>query len=154
MTENAATSLQPRAADRWRAARNGLFPVWVLAAAITMYPSIGEALHLSGTLFTSYAADLAFPPWFYIVCRHYPPNRVARWLGRSPVLLAAGILGVGAMSEFVQLHAPRVITGTFDPLDIAAYATGLAICLGFDTLPSARALTGPQGGSSANRARR
>jgi len=138
MTENAATSLQPRAADRWQAARNGLFPVWVLAAAITMYPSIGEALHLSGTLFTSCAANLAFPPWFYIVCRHHPPNPLARWLGKSPILLAAGILVIGALSEFVQLHQPRLISGTFDPRDIAAYAFGLTLCLLFDTLSTSQ----------------
>ncbi len=136
MRESPAAGESSPAAVRWRVARHVLFAIWVLAAAITMYPSIGEVLRLSGTLFTSYAADLAFPPWFYIVCRHHPPNPLTRWLGRAPVLLAAGILVVGALSEFVQLHQPRLISGTFDPLDIAAYAVGLALCLIFDTLPS------------------
>lgn len=121
----------PREA-RWRRVERILFPTWLLAAAITMYPSIGEALGLSGTLFTSYAADLAFPPWFYIVCRHRPPNRLARWLGRSPVLLAAGILGIGVLSEIAQLPSLRLLSGTFDPVDVAVYAAGLAACLAVD----------------------
>lgn len=61
------------------------------AAVITVVPSIGEALRLSGTLFTSCAAHPAIPPGLRIVCRHRPPNRLAPSLGKSPVLLAAGI---------------------------------------------------------------
>lgn len=108
-----------------------------------MYPAIGKALLILGTLFTSYAADLAFPPWFYIACRHHRPNRFAGWLGRSPVILAVGILIVGALSEFAQLYYPRMVTGTFDPLDIAAYAVGLIVCLVLDVfLPSLRPVQG------------
>lgn len=119
-------------ARRWRTAERILFSIWLLAAVITMYPVIGKALHVSGTFFTSHAADLAFPPWFYIVCRYRRPNRLAGWLGRYPVILAMGVLAVGALSEFAQLYYPRIVTGTFDPLDIAAYAVGLAACLVLD----------------------
>ncbi|MBZ0110840.1 MAG: hypothetical protein K8J08_00120, partial [Thermoanaerobaculia bacterium] len=117
------------ARGRWRLAERILFPIWVLAAAITMYPVIGRALRLSDTLFTSYAADLAFPPWFYISCRRRPTSWLFPWFGRSPVATAASILAVGVASEFAQLYFPRIVTGTFDPLDVAAYAVGLAACV-------------------------
>jgi hypothetical protein len=93
-----------------------------------MWPALGVALRLSGTLFTSYAADLAFPPWFYIFCRHRASGRLGRWIGRSPILTATSIFAVGVVSELAQLYFPRIVTGTFDPLDIAAYALGLVAC--------------------------
>jgi hypothetical protein len=116
----------------WRVAEFLLFPIWALAAAITMFPELGRTLRLSGTVFSSYAADLCFPPWFYIVCRHRPAGPVARWIGRSPGVAAGSIFAVGVASEFAQWWFPRLVTGTFDPLDIAAYAMGLATCFAIE----------------------
>jgi hypothetical protein len=122
----------------WRVAELSLFPIWVLAAAITMAPELGKVLRLSGTLFSSYGADLSFPAWFYIVCRHRPGSRVAGWIGRSPGFAAASIFAVGVVSEFAQRFLPRLVAGTYDPLDIVAYGVGLATCLFFDLRGRAR----------------
>ena len=107
-----------------------LLAIWTIAALITMYPSIGKALHLSGGFFSSYAADLTFPAWYYIVLRRRPLRqfRLARWFGSSPELAASSIFVVGVISEVSQIYWPNgIFRGTFDPFDIAAYATGLLV---------------------------
>lgn len=114
----------------WRLVEWTLFVVWVTAAVVTMYPEVGRALHLYGTLFTSYAADLTNPAWLYIVMRHQKSrNELTAWLGRSPASAAVGIFAAGTVSELVQLYWPEgLFRGVFDPFDIVAFGTGLLFC--------------------------
>jgi hypothetical protein len=52
----------------------------------------------------------------------------------SPLRALVSILLVGAISEVKTFYWPSgIITGTFDYLDIVAYATGLLLCFYFDT---------------------
>jgi hypothetical protein len=115
----------------WIVAERILLVIWMIAALITMYPRVGKALHLSGGFFSSYAADLTFPAWYYIVLRRRPSRqfRVVRWFGSSPELAASSIFVVGVISEVSQIYWPKgIFRGTFDPFDIAAYAAGLMVC--------------------------
>jgi hypothetical protein len=111
----------------WTVAEYGLLVIWVVAAAMTMYPALGKATGLRGTFFTSYAADVANPPWIYITLRR-GRNPLARFFARSPASAALSIFAVGVLSEFCQKYRPGFIHGTFDPLDIVAYGSGLLIC--------------------------
>lgn len=111
----------------WTVAEYALLVIWVAAAAMTMYPALGKATGLRGTLFTSYGADVANPPWIYITIRR-GRNRLARFFGRSPASAALSIFVVGVLSELCQKYRPEFIHGTFDALDIAAYGSGLLVC--------------------------
>jgi hypothetical protein len=51
---------------------------------------------------------------------------LTRFFARSPASAALSIFAVGVLSEFCQKY--RLIHGTFDPLDIAAYGFGLLVC--------------------------
>lgn len=105
--------------------------MWFTGAVVTMYPGFGNAVHLSGSLFTSYGADLTFPAWFYIQLRRRPWRmlRSVRWFGSSPELAAGSIFAVGLLSELGQFYWPKgIFRGTFDALDIVAYAVSLFVC--------------------------
>src|SRR5262245_30239473 len=107
----------------WRFAYWTLFASWVIGAALSI-----KRVH-AGFL-TNYLADLAFPPWYYIVMRGLASRKVPsllRWFGHSPERAAVSIFVVGLASELSQ-RAAIVITGTYDPWDIAAYAAGLCVC--------------------------
>jgi len=103
-----------------------------------MYPSLGVWLHVSGTFFTSYVADIANPAWLYIVLRGLTGERaavrpVSRWFTttrRGPELAAGAILLAGIVNEVGQLFWPtnKFFLGTFDPLDFVAYAAGVVPC--------------------------
>jgi len=94
--------------------------------------------HLHGGIFSSYLADLTFPPWFYMVIRGPVTTgqrtpRLLKWFGVSPERAALSIFIVGLVSEISQRYWPHglfggAFSGTFDPLDIAVYALGLAVC--------------------------
>jgi len=112
---------------RWRTAYRVLLVLFLLTASLNL-------LHVRAGFLTNHAADLFLPPWLYIVLRGLagtPPswNPLLRWLGRSPAL-AAGSLFVGCvLSEVSQRYWPKgLFAGTFDPLDIVAYGTGLLVC--------------------------
>jgi len=100
---------------------------WVLGGGLTM-------ARVRGGFLTSYLADLTNPPWLYIVFRELagPKARVVRplrWLGATPERAAASIFLVGTVAELKTFWWPAgPFAGTFDPLDIAAYGVGLAIC--------------------------
>jgi len=111
----------------WTIAQNVLLVIWVVAAATTMYPALGKAIGLRGTFFSSYAADLANPPWIYIMLRR-GRNSLARFVAQSPASAALSIFAVGAISEICQKVWPGFINGAFDPADIAAYGLGLLMC--------------------------
>jgi hypothetical protein len=93
--------------------------------------------HVRGGLFTSYAADLANPPWLYIVFRGLAGrghrslggNPLSRWLGSTPERAATSIFIAGVVTEVSQIFWPNgFFGGTFDPLDLVAFATGLLVC--------------------------
>jgi hypothetical protein len=107
---------------------------WVAGACLNM-------ARVHGGFLTNYLSDLTFPPWFYIFIRglrrsgeNLPKLIVfGRWFGVSPERAVLGIFSVGAATEFKTLFWPGgPLAGTFDLLDIAAYATGLLVCYYFD----------------------
>jgi hypothetical protein len=95
-------------------------------------------LHVRAGFLTSYAADLLLPPWLYVVLRGLAGTRpsrlpLAQWLGSTPERAAAGLFVASTLSEASQIFWPRgLFAGTFDPLDIVAYAAGLLACYGID----------------------
>ena len=128
-----------RHSARWLFAERALLVIWVLAVVVTMFPRFGKASGLYGGFFTSYAADLANPPWLYIVFRRGQASRIAWWLGRSPERAGFSIFAAGAATELSQIYWPHgFFGGTFDPLDIAAYALGLIVCYLADRRPFRR----------------
>lgn len=91
---------------------------------------------------TNYLSDLTFPAWFYIYLRGlaFRDGRQPQlllfgdWFGVTPGRAILSILAVGVVSEVATYYWPSgVITGTFDYLDIAAYAFGLSVCYFFET---------------------
>ena len=115
----------------WRAAYWLLLLVFLATAALNM-------LDFRAGFLTNHAADLFLPAWLYVVMRHYPGQRntvnpLTRWLGRSPELAAGSLFIASSLTELSQRYWPEaVFSGTFDPLDIAAYATGLLACYAVD----------------------
>lgn len=123
----------------WRVAYWLLSAIFVITAALTM-------LHIKAGFLTSYAADLFLPPWLYIVLRRLagprsPVSPLSRWFGSSPAL-AAGSLFIGSvLSEISQIYWPKgFFAGTFDPLDLVAYGSGLLVCYLIERLQIRRAL--------------
>lgn len=107
---------------------------WMTGAALFM-------ARVKGGFLTNYLSDLTFPAWFYIYIRGISTtdNRLPRllvfkdWFGFSPKRAFISILIVGIISEVKTFYWPTgVITGTFDYLDIVAYALGLLVCYYFD----------------------
>jgi hypothetical protein len=112
----------------WKLAYWTLFVSWVLGAAMNMW-------HVHGGFLTNYLADLTFPPWYYIVIRGQTTTGkktpfLLRWFGVSAVRAAISILIAGVAYEMGQRY--RIIPGTFDLWDVAAYAVGPVICLAFE----------------------
>jgi len=113
-----------------------LFIFWLIGAILDMN-------HFHGGLLTNYLADLTFPAWFYIFIRGLTKNTkslprlllVGDWFGRTPERASISIFIVGAFSELKTFFWPHgILSGTFDPFDILAYAVGLAACYLFDKL--------------------
>jgi len=113
-----------------------LFSCWLPGVILVMN-------HFHAGLITNYMADLTFPAWFYIFIRGLTKNKrilprlllVGDWFGRSPERASISIFVVGIISELKTFFWPHgILTGTFDPLDILAYAAGLAACYFFDKM--------------------
>src|SRR5512147_1444692 len=110
----------------WRVAYWLLLVIFIATAALNMQ-------HVRAGFLTDHAADLFLPPWMYVVLRHFPGRRfaanpVSRWLGRSPALAAGSLFVTSALTELSQLYWPKgLFRGTFDPLDIIAYGSGLLV---------------------------
>jgi hypothetical protein len=90
-------------------------------------------LHLRVFFFTTHAADLSGPAFLYIQARRSFVTGKARFpnklIGRSPEFSAIIFLGGSIATEISQKYYPHgLFPGTFDPWDIAAYATGVGIC--------------------------
>ena len=116
----------------WRVAYWLLFVMFVVTAALNM-------IHIRAGFLTNYAADLFLPPWLYIVLRGLAGyrglrNRLFDWLGNSPALSAGSLFVGSAATEISQIFWPKgPFSGTFDPLDLAAYAAGLLVCYLIDS---------------------
>jgi hypothetical protein len=115
-------------ATAWKVAYWVLLPVWATGAAMNMW-------QVHGGFLTNYLADLTFPPWYYIVIRGLTtigkkPPFLLRWFSVSARRAAISILLAGVVYEMGQHY--RIIPGTFDVWDIAAYAVGPGICFAFE----------------------
>ncbi|MDX2282962.1 MAG: hypothetical protein NW241_02320 [Bacteroidia bacterium] len=119
---------------RWTPVYWLLLAAWAAGAALFM-------ARVQGGFFTNYLSDLAFPAWFYIHIRglwqkdRKPPHLLlaGSWFGRSPERAGLSIFLFGLLTELKTRHWPGgILSGTFDPWDLAAYAAGLLICYGFD----------------------
>ena len=119
----------------WKIAFWILLICWVVGAALSM-------AKVRGGFLTSYLADLTFPPYFYIALRGKGFNRPLvikpiRRFGQTPLRAALSIFAVGAVAEISSYFWPHgPFGGTFDPLDIVAYAVGLIACYLFDQRPT------------------
>lgn len=100
---------------------------------------------VKGGFLTNYLSDLTFPAWFYIYIRGLSTtdNRLPslfifkEWFGVTPQRAFTSILFVGIISEVKTFYWPTgIITGTFDYLDIVAYALGVLVCYYFDVSQS------------------
>jgi hypothetical protein len=109
---------------------------WVTGALLFM-------TRINGRFFTNYLADLTFPAWFYIHIRgltthdNIPPKLliVKDWFGLSPKRALISIFTVGLISEAATYFWPKgIISGTFDYVDLLAYAAGLFPCYYFDIM--------------------
>lgn len=115
----------------WAIAYWALLACWVIAGVLNM-------AHVRGGFLTSYLADLTIPAWLYILARGLwtekaTKSRLLIWLGRSPERALISIFVASAATELSTIFWPRgVFAGTFDPLDLAAYAVGLLVCYYFD----------------------
>ena len=115
-----------RGTSRWKTAWWILSAVFVLTAALNL-------LHVRAGFLTSHAADLCVPAWLYIHLRGLggkPPRMPwLRFLGRTPERAAAFLFLASAGTEISQRFWPGgPFSGTFDPLDLVAYAAGLLAC--------------------------
>jgi hypothetical protein len=118
----------------WKIAYWILLISWVAGAVLFV-------ARIKGGFLTNYLSDLTFPAWFYIHIRGLSttdrqlPNILIfkDWFGVTPARSLISILLVGIISELKTYYWPKgIITGTFDYLDIAAYAFGLLVCYYFD----------------------
>ena len=118
----------------WKIAYWILLISWVTGAILYM-------ARIKGGFFTNYLSDLTFPAWFYIHIRGLSttarplPNILffKDWFGVNANRSLIAILTVGIISELKTFYWPTgLITGTFDYLDIVAYALGLLVCYYFD----------------------
>jgi hypothetical protein len=112
--------------DCWRLAWWSLFAVWIFCAILDMS-------HVNAGMLTSYGADLTLPAWLYIFARSLDnPHRqisLSRVFGRTPELAAGTFFVASTLTEISQYFWPNgIFPGTFDILDIVAYATGIGIC--------------------------
>jgi hypothetical protein len=108
----------------WKIAFETLLICWIIGAVLSM-------MLYNGLFFTNYLADLTFPPFFYIFIRgkankeEVLPNLLfaGNWFGKSPERASISIFIVGVLTELKTLFWPHEPwAGTFDPLDILAYA--------------------------------
>jgi hypothetical protein len=118
----------------WAIAYWILFGCWVVGAGLFM-------ARYNGGFLTNYLSDLTFPPYFYIHLRGLRtetrdlPNTFffKQWFGRTPERAAISIFLVGFVTELKTMVWPEgIITGTYDPYDVVAYAVGLVICYAID----------------------
>ena len=117
----------------WRISYHLLLAAFVATAALNM-------LHIRAGFFTNHAADLVVPAWLYVASRGLQSSRgketlIQRTIGRSPEVAALSLFIASVLTEISQLLWPRgIFRGRYDPLDIVAYASGLALCYAADKI--------------------
>ena len=118
----------------WRIAYWILLICWVTGAILFM-------ARIKGGFLTNYLSDLTFPAWYYIYIRglsttdrQFPKILIFKdWFGVTPNRAIVSIFIIGFISELKTYYWPTgIIAGTFDYLDIVAYAIGLLVCYYFD----------------------
>ena len=114
-------------AQIWHRVYYFLTAVFVATAALNM-------LGMRAGFMTNYAADIVVPAWLYIALRgHAPGGRrgpFARMFGSSPTITSLTLFVASAFTEVSQHFWPEgLFRGTFDPLDILAFAGGLSACV-------------------------
>jgi hypothetical protein len=118
-----------RSTNYWNIAHGVLLTLWIVGAALTM-------AQVRGGFLTNYLSDLAFPPYFYIVIRGLHGKKIPSrllWFSKSPERAAFSIFVVGVVSEVAQKFLPKgPFGGTYDPIDIVLFGTGLLVCYCID----------------------
>lgn len=119
-------------AQIWRRLYYFLSAVFVSTAALNM-------LHVRAGFLTNHAADFVVPAWLYVAVRGRAPggNRgwVSRTVGRSPAVAGLTLFVASTITELSQLLWPHgLFRGTFDPLDIVAFAAGLSGCYALERI--------------------
>ena len=114
-------------AQIWRLVYYLLSAVFIATAALNM-------LQMRAGFLTNHAADIVVPAWLYIALRgHAPGGRrgpFARMFGGSPTITALTLFVASTLTEVSQRFWPEgLFRGTFDPLDILAFAGGLSACV-------------------------
>lgn len=119
--------------------RHWMVVYWTLFVAF-LGTAMLNMLHVRGGFLTNHTADLVVPAWLYVAARglhsvHGRRTLVQRTLGRTSQRAAIGLFVASSMTEISQFYWPRgLFSGRFDPLDILAYAVGLAACYVADKL--------------------
>ena len=139
-----ATAERPTVSAGWHLAWYALTAAFLVSAALNL-------LHVRGGFLTSHLADLAVPAWLYVHARGLspaaPPRLLLRLVGATPWQAAALLLAACAATELSQAVWPHgIFAGTFDPLDLVAFAAGLAACVGADLATGGSACYRPGGG--------
>ncbi|MEO8634487.1 MAG: hypothetical protein ABI587_04320 [Gemmatimonadales bacterium] len=107
-----------------------LLVIWVTCGVLNMS-------HLRVALLTSYGADLTAPAWLYVTLRglntRRPRTGIGALVGRTPEIAGSLIVLGSTATEVSQLWWPHgLFPGIFDPLDIAAYFSGVGVCYALD----------------------
>lgn len=111
----------------------------VLWACLLLTAGLNLAAVRGGFL-TSHLADLTVPALLYVVARRYPPDvagrpqlRIRLLLGASPERAVTFVFFASAATEVSQRFWPHgPFRGTFDPLDLLAYAVSVLACYAAD----------------------
>ena len=127
---------------RWRIASVLLLAAWIVTAILNM-----RRVHVP--FVTTHLADVALPAWLYIGLRELdgrPHGR--RWslgrLARSPEIAGALLFAGATATELSQAYWPsKMFRGTFDPIDIFAFAAGIGACYVADKRGSGHTRTSP-----------
>ncbi len=120
------------------AMKGWLIAYYLLFAGILLTGAL-NMLQAHGGFLTNHAADIVGPAWLYVVARgrhsaHGRQTMLQRTVGRSPAFAASSLFAASALTEVSQRYWPRgIFPGRFDPIDIIAYAGGLALCYAADT---------------------
>jgi hypothetical protein len=107
----------------WQTAEWVLFGIWIADAIAVM-------MHIRGGVLTSHAADLALPPWLYIILRRQYRGLAGlpmmRHIVSSALLTGISVFFASCATEVSQYFWPQgLFPGTFDWLDLLCYAIGL-----------------------------
>ena len=113
----------------WKVAYWGLTGLFLVTAFISIE-------RIPAGFLSSYAADLGCPAWLYITMRGLHgarPNALGRFFAATPERAVLVLFGGSTLTELSQIWWPHgFFAGTFDPLDIVAYAVGVGVCYVFE----------------------